>query len=77
MLEFLKLEKIEFGGKLGGSLSQRVAHIFTEFVDIQNKFNNSTYDPVDIDSEVQCIGFYCLRVCLFLLYLLYARMLHE
>ncbi|XP_064397591.1 dynein beta chain, ciliary-like isoform X3 [Halichondria panicea] len=51
VVEFLKLEKIVFGGKQGGSLSVMVVQIFTEFVDLQNKFNNTTYDPLNIDKE--------------------------
>ncbi len=30
-----------------------VVQIFTEFVDLQNKFNNTAYDPLDIDKEVR------------------------
>ena len=37
---------------MGGSLGDMVVQIFTEFSELQNKFNNSTYDPLDVDNEV-------------------------
>ena len=54
VVEFVKLEKIEFGGVKGRSLSEMVVNIFTQFTSLMNKFNNSTYDPLDIASKVQC-----------------------
>ncbi len=63
MLEFLKLEKIEFGGKLGGTFNEMVGHIFSEFVDLQNKFNNSTYDPLDIDTVVSKLCIVIIPYC--------------
>ena len=50
--EFLKLEKIEFGGIQGRCLSEMVVHIFTEFQELTGKFTNSTYDALDVHNKV-------------------------
>ena len=45
--EYLKLEKIEFGGISGGALSLQVLHLFDEFQKEYKVFNESNYDPLD------------------------------
>ena len=53
-LEYLKLEKVAFGGSKGQVLTGMVMDIFNEFTEIMNKFTNSTYDPLDDTSDVCC-----------------------
>ena len=45
--EYIKLEKIEFGGISGGSLSLQVVHLFDEFNSAFKVFQESSYDPLD------------------------------
>lgn len=52
VLEFLKLEKVEFGGTKGRELSEMVVNIFHEFQGVVNKLSHSTYDPLDVHCEV-------------------------
>ena len=55
VLEFLKLEKVEFGGVKGRCLSEMVAQIFNEFQELMNKIGSSTYDPLDLSSKVPAL----------------------
>ena len=50
-LEYLKLEKIEFGGISGGALSQRVVTLFDEFNAEFKVFTERTYDPLDWNDQ--------------------------
>uniref|UniRef100_H2ZKA8 AAA+ ATPase domain-containing protein n=1 Tax=Ciona savignyi TaxID=51511 RepID=H2ZKA8_CIOSA len=45
--EFMKLEKIEFGGVKGRVLSQLVLNIFDGFQDLYKVFGERTYNPLD------------------------------
>ncbi|XP_039265498.2 dynein beta chain, ciliary-like [Styela clava] len=45
--EFMKLEKIEFGGVKGRVLSQLVLRLFDRFQDIYKVFGERTYNPLD------------------------------
>ena len=64
VLEYLKLEKVAFGGSKGQVLSGMVIDIFTEFTEMMNKFTNSTYDPLDATSDVRfCRPVACMCVC--------------
>ena len=50
-LEFMKLEKIEFGGIKGKVLSSEVMHIFEEFNEVYKVFSERTYDCLDTTSQ--------------------------
>jgi dynein heavy chain len=52
-LEYLKLEKVAFGGSKGQVLTGMVMNIFNEFNELMNKFTNSAYDPLDDTSDVR------------------------
>lgn len=49
--EYLKLEKIEFGGISGGALSLQVVHLFDEFNKEYKKFQEANYDPLNWAKE--------------------------
>ena len=51
-MEYIKLEKVAFGGSKGQVLTGMVMDIFSEFTELMNKFTNSTYDPLDDSSDV-------------------------
>ena len=51
-VEFMKLEKIEFGGHKGKMLSTQVINIFDEFNDHYKVFNERSYDALDPLDEV-------------------------
>ena len=59
VLDFLKLEKVEFGGVKGRCLSEMVSQIFNEFQELMNKISSSSYDPLDLTSKVGCCGKLC------------------
>lgn len=46
-LEFMKLEKIEFGGIKGKMLSSQVIQVFDEFNELYKLFTERTYDSLD------------------------------
>ena len=50
-MEFLKLEKIEFGGCKGQSLGQMIGQIFNSFNELTKKFTFSSYDPTDLGTK--------------------------
>uniref|UniRef100_UPI00398EA260 dynein axonemal heavy chain 11-like isoform X1 n=2 Tax=Pristiophorus japonicus TaxID=55135 RepID=UPI00398EA260 len=50
MLEFQKLEKLEFGGMKGKMLSEQISKMNNEFLDCCNVFKESNYDPLDYKS---------------------------
>ena len=47
-----KLEKLEFGGIRGKSLSDQVVVIHQEFTNCWKVFKESTYDSFDVHSQV-------------------------
>ena len=51
-MEYLKLEKVAFGGSKGQVLTGMVMNIFSEFNELMNKFTSSSYDPLDDTSDV-------------------------
>ena len=55
MIIFLRLEKIQFGGVNGQSLSDSVEGMFTEFNDLMNSFISAQKDPLDISNDVRII----------------------
>ncbi len=54
-LEFMKLEKIEFGGIKGKMLSSQVLQIFEEFNELYKVFTEKSYDCLDPTEEVRII----------------------
>ena len=55
MVEFLKLEKIEFGGVRGWSLSELVVQMFNDFQELMTQFSSKPKDPLDLTNLV-CIS---------------------
>ena len=53
MHDFLKLEKIEYGGIKGNQLSQVTEGIFNEFQEHFKTFTESTYNPLDLEDDVR------------------------
>ena len=51
-MEFMKLEKIEFGGIKGKMLSSQVVQIFEEFNELYKLFTERSYDSLDPLDEV-------------------------
>ena len=51
-MEFMKLEKIEFGGIKGKMLSAQVVQIFEEFNEVYKVFTERSYDSLDPLDEV-------------------------
>jgi dynein heavy chain len=49
--EYMKLEKVEFGGIQGRSLSERVQCIFTEFKQLTLKISNTAHDVLDLQNK--------------------------
>ena len=54
-MEFMKLEKIEFGGIRGRVLSSQTVDIFNEFNEEYKVFTEVTYDPLDPQNNVSGI----------------------
>lgn len=52
VMEFMKLEKIEFGGIKGKMLSSQVVQIFEEFNELYKVFTERSYDSLDPLDEV-------------------------
>lgn len=50
--EFMKLEKIEFGGVKGRVFSQLVLELFDKFQDTYRIFGERTYNPLDPETTV-------------------------
>ena len=64
-MEFMKLEKIEFGGIKGKMLSSQVVQIFDEFNELYKVFTERSYDSLDPLDEV-CrvpIGKFLVTLC--------------
>ncbi len=49
----MRLEKIQFGGIRGQSLSDKVEAMFTEFNDLMTAFVSRPEDPLDISNNVR------------------------
>lgn len=52
VIEFLKLEKIEFGGMKGKMLSAQTVQIFEEFNELYKVFTERSYDALDPQDQV-------------------------
>ena len=55
-MEFMKLEKIEFGGIKGKMLSSQVVQIFEEFNELYKVFTERSYDSLDPLDDVSTAG---------------------
>jgi dynein heavy chain len=56
-IDFLRLEKVEFGGVKGKALSTKVFKIFEEFKEEFEKFSNKKYEPLDPDGKVGLVNY--------------------
>nr|CAD7423391.1 unnamed protein product [Timema monikensis] len=52
--EFLRLEKVEFGGIKGRALTNQIVSVFQEFNDIYAVFHSITYDPLSPEDDSFC-----------------------
>uniref|UniRef100_A0A8P0S8H0 Dynein axonemal heavy chain 11 n=1 Tax=Canis lupus familiaris TaxID=9615 RepID=A0A8P0S8H0_CANLF len=50
ILEFEKLERLEFGGTKGAILNGQINKMMEEFMDLREVFKQSTYDPSDYNN---------------------------
>ena len=80
--DFLKLEKVEYGGVKGKSFSTQTEEMFAEFNELYKIFSDSTYDPLDLEDDVRYLPFdsnllkrhfclnhlHCLVICIFVGY---------
>ena len=57
-MEFLKLEKIEFGGLHGRILSDQVLEMFNEFQELMASLSGKTYNPLDISCKVHIFYYF-------------------
>lgn len=60
ILEFEKLERLEFGGSKGAILNGQVREMSEEFMEFCNIFKQSTYDPSNFSNMV------ILYLCIFI-----------
>lgn len=52
VLEFEKLERLEFGGTKGAILNGQIHEMSEEFMELCKIFKQSTYDPSDFNNTV-------------------------
>lgn len=52
VLEFEKLERLEFGGTKGAILNGQIHEMSEEFMELCKIFKQSTYDPSDLNNMV-------------------------
>lgn len=52
ILEFEKLERLEFGGTKGAILNGQIHEMSEEFMELCKIFKQSTYDPSDYNNMV-------------------------
>ncbi|MBZ3875864.1 Dynein heavy chain 11, axonemal [Sciurus carolinensis] len=50
MLEFEKLERLEFGGSKGTILNEQICKMSEEFIELCKVFKHSSYDPTDCNN---------------------------
>ncbi|XP_026133128.1 dynein axonemal heavy chain 9 [Carassius auratus] len=50
VVDMMKLEKVEFGGILGKSLSQRVQFLYEDFLEMYKTFSEKPYDCLDVSN---------------------------
>ena len=61
ILQFNKLERIEIGGTKGKTLTMSVRQIYQDFIGVVAKFQNVTYDILDVESKQFDDHFYEFR----------------
>eukprot|EP00232_Nephroselmis_pyriformis_P019075 CAMPEP_0182900652 /NCGR_PEP_ID=MMETSP0034_2-20130328/28990_1 /TAXON_ID=156128 /ORGANISM="Nephroselmis pyriformis, Strain CCMP717" /LENGTH=4527 /DNA_ID=CAMNT_0025034901 /DNA_START=131 /DNA_END=13711 /DNA_ORIENTATION=+ len=61
VLQFNKLEKVEIGGTKGKTLTTSVRQIYADFLQAVAKFQNVTYDIMDVESKEFDDDFYEFR----------------
>ncbi|XP_051791984.1 LOW QUALITY PROTEIN: dynein axonemal heavy chain 11 [Erpetoichthys calabaricus] len=61
ILEFQKLEKLEFGGIKGRNLSEQVQLINNEFMDCCKIFRDHIYDPLDYNCQEFENDYHCFK----------------
>ena len=52
MKDYMKLEKVEFGGTHGQCYSDMVACLFRDFQDLSSRISNCSYNALDLKSQV-------------------------
>ena len=57
MLEFEKLEKLEFGGIKGKTLNDKISKLNEEFIESSTIFKEKTYDPLDYNNLVMFFAY--------------------
>lgn len=62
VIVFLRLEKIQFGGVKGQSLSDLVETMFNEFNDLMNAFVSRPGNPLDISNNVRMCKHACITL---------------
>lgn len=60
ILEFEKLERLEFGGTKGAILNGQIHKMIEDFMELCEVFKQSTYDPSDYNNTV------ILYLCIFI-----------
>lgn len=60
ILEFEKLERLEFGGSKGAILNGQIQEMSEQFMELCQVFKQSTYDPSDYNNMV------ILYLCIFI-----------
>lgn len=60
ILEFEKLERLEFGGTKGGILNGQIHEMTEEFMELCEVFKQSTYDPSDYSNMVML--YFCIFI---------------
>ncbi|XP_069504355.1 dynein axonemal heavy chain 11 [Ambystoma mexicanum] len=50
MVEFQKLEKLQFGGNKGNAMNETINHLNEEFLECCTVFKESSYDPTDYNN---------------------------
>lgn len=51
-MEFNKLEKVEYGGSKGQTFSEKTEQMFTSFVELTQRIQQKSCDPLDTANDV-------------------------
>ena len=52
VMEFNKLEKVEYAGSKGQTFSEKTEQMFTNFVELTQRIQQKSCDPLDTASDV-------------------------
>ena len=58
VVEFNKLEKVEYGGSKGQTFSEKTEQMFTSFVELTQRIQQKSCDPLDTASDVSYKSFH-------------------